>query len=90
MLRFPPSMLAATDVFNAQCTLGVFKEWNAACEKHNSYGKNQILECSKLMVSFYQKAAVGKITSVHRKYSMFKYGNVVKYKPTSFLLEAWF
>ncbi|PHU11667.1 Cyclin-B2-5 [Capsicum chinense] len=43
ILRFPPSMFAAAIVFNAQCTLEVFKEWNAACEKHNSYGKNQIL-----------------------------------------------
>ncbi|PHT75845.1 hypothetical protein T459_19367 [Capsicum annuum] len=43
ILRFPPSMLAAAAVFNAQCTLGVFREWNVACEKHSSYGKNQIL-----------------------------------------------
>ncbi|KAF3674197.1 Sulfate transporter 3,4 [Capsicum annuum] len=25
------------------CTLGVSKEWNATCEKHSSYDKNQIL-----------------------------------------------
>ncbi|KAM3382696.1 hypothetical protein P3S68_008271 [Capsicum galapagoense] len=43
MLRFPPSMLAATAVFTTQCTLGVSKEWNTTCEKHSSYSKNQIL-----------------------------------------------
>ncbi|PHT45935.1 Cyclin-B2-2 [Capsicum baccatum] len=73
MLRFPPSMLTAAAVFTAQCTLGVSKEWNTTCKKHSSYDKNQIFfynwECSKLMVSFHQKAAVEKLTGVHRKYS---------------------
>ncbi|PHT54810.1 hypothetical protein CQW23_03296 [Capsicum baccatum] len=50
-----------------KCTLGVSREWNATCEKHSNYDKNQILECSKLMVSFHQKAVVGKLTGVHRK-----------------------
>ncbi|KAF3621061.1 putative U-box domain-containing protein 15-like [Capsicum annuum] len=90
MLRFPPSMLAAATVFIAKCTLGVSREWNATWEKHNNYDKNQILECSKLMVSFHQKAAVGKLTGVHQKYSTSKYGNASRCEPTSFLLEAWF
>ncbi|KAM3290102.1 hypothetical protein P3S67_018391 [Capsicum chacoense] len=90
MLRFPPSMLTAVAVFTAQCTLGVSREWNKTCEKHNSYDKNQILECSKLMVSFHQKVVVGKLTGVHQKYSTSKYGNAARCEPASFLLEAWF
>ncbi|PHU25409.1 G2/mitotic-specific cyclin-1 [Capsicum chinense] len=90
MLRFPPSMLAAATVFIAQCTLGVSREWNTTWEKHSSYDKNQILECSKLMVSFHQKVAVGKLTGVHRKYNTSKYGNASRCEPASFLLEAWF
>ncbi|PHT55326.1 hypothetical protein CQW23_03812, partial [Capsicum baccatum] len=73
-----------------KCTLGVSREWNATCEKHSSYGKNQILECSKLMVFFHQKAEFGKLTGVHQKYSTSKYGNAARCEPTSFLLEAWF
>ncbi|KAM3250543.1 hypothetical protein P3L10_004613 [Capsicum annuum] len=80
MLRFPPSMLAAATVFIAKCTLGVSREWNATWEKHNNYDKNQIL----------YKAAVGKLTGVHQKYSTSKYGNASRCEPTSFLLEAWF
>ncbi|PHU22411.1 Cyclin-B2-3, partial [Capsicum chinense] len=90
MVRFPPSMLATTAVFTAQCTLGVSREWNASFEKNSNYGKNQILECSKLMVSFHQKTTIGKLTGVHRKYSTSKYGNVARCEPASFLLEAWF
>ncbi|KAF3682109.1 putative U-box domain-containing protein 15-like [Capsicum annuum] len=65
MLRFLPSTLAAAAIFTTQCTLSVSREWNITCEKHSSYGKNQILECSKLMVSFHQKATVGKLTGVY-------------------------
>ncbi|PHT32137.1 hypothetical protein CQW23_28474 [Capsicum baccatum] len=83
MLRFPPSILTAAAVFTAQCTLGVSREWNATCEKHNSS-----LECSKLLVSFHQKVAVGKLTGVHQKYSTSKYGNAARCEPASFLLEA--
>ncbi|KAM3357943.1 hypothetical protein P3S68_020874 [Capsicum galapagoense] len=67
MLRFPLSMLAVVAVFTAQCTLGMSREWNVTCEKHSSYDKNQILEYSKLMVSFHQKAAVEKFTGGYRK-----------------------
>ncbi|WMV27826.1 hypothetical protein MTR67_021211 [Solanum verrucosum] len=90
MLRFPPSMLAAAAIFTAQCTLGVSKEWNKTCERHSSYVKDQLLECSKLMVCFHQKAAIGKLTGVHRKYSTSKYGYATRCEPASFLLEAWF
>ncbi|KAM3381260.1 hypothetical protein P3S68_006833 [Capsicum galapagoense] len=88
MLRFPSSMLAVAAVFTAQCTHGVSREWNATREKHSSHDKNQILECSKLMVSFHQKAAVGKLTGAHRKYNTSKDGNAARCEPASFLLEA--
>ncbi|KAF3670266.1 G2/mitotic-specific cyclin-2 [Capsicum annuum] len=90
MLRFPPSMFAVAAVFTAQCTLGMSREWNATCEKHSNYDKNQILEFSKLMGSFYQKATVGKLTGMHQKYSTSKYGNAIRCEPASFLSEAWF
>ncbi|KAM3374933.1 hypothetical protein P3S68_013647 [Capsicum galapagoense] len=90
MLRFPPSMLVAATVFTTQCTLGVSREWNTTCKKHSSYDKNQIMECSKLMVSFHQKAAVGKLTGVHRKYNTSKYGNAARCEPIFFLLEVRF
>ncbi|KAK6773021.1 hypothetical protein RDI58_028259 [Solanum bulbocastanum] len=90
-LRFPPSMLAAAAIFNAQCTLGVAKEWTKTCEKYSNYTRDQLLECSKLMVTFHQKAATGRLNAVHRKYSISKYGFVAKlFPPASFLLEASF
>ena len=45
-------------------------------------------ECSRLMVDFHQKAGVGKLTGVHRKYSTLKFGCAAKCNPAAlFLLE---
>ncbi|KAH9615432.1 hypothetical protein KSS87_002051 [Heliosperma pusillum] len=48
----------------------------------------QDLNCSRQMVSFHQKAATGKLTGVHRKYSTSKYGYTAKREPALFLLDS--
>lgn len=45
-------------------------------------------ECSRLMVSFHQKAGTGKLTAVYRKYNTSKFGYTSKSEPAVFLLEA--
>jgi hypothetical protein len=45
-------------------------------------------ECSRMMVDFHQKAGTGKLTGVHRKYSLFKFGCAAKVQPALFLLET--
>ncbi|XP_027092186.1 G2/mitotic-specific cyclin-2-like [Coffea eugenioides] len=90
MLRFPPSLLAAAAIFTAQCSVNGFKKWTKTCERHTNYTEDQLLECSKLMVTFHQKAGTGKLTGVHRKYSTSKYGYAAKSQPALFLLDATF
>ncbi|KAK4779135.1 hypothetical protein SAY86_006663 [Trapa natans] len=89
-LRFPPSLLAAAAVYTAQCTISRIREWSRACEFHSTYTEEQLLECSKMMVTFHQKAATGKLTGVHRKYSTSKFGYAARAEPASFLLEGSF
>ncbi|XP_021732198.1 G2/mitotic-specific cyclin-2-like [Chenopodium quinoa] len=90
MLRFPPSLLAAAAVFSAMCTLSGSKYWSKTCEWHTGYPLDQLMECSRLMVTFHQKSATGKLTGVHRKYSTSKYGYTAKCEPAHFLLEIGF
>lgn len=86
MLRFPPSLLAAAAIYTAQCSLYQFKQWSKTSEWHTSYTEDQLLECSRMMVSFHQKAGYGKLTGVHRKYSTSKFGYAAKAEPALFLL----
>ncbi|KAK9271440.1 hypothetical protein L1049_027031 [Liquidambar formosana] len=88
MLKFPPSLLAAAAIFAAQCTLSGSMQWSKTSEWHTSYSKEQLLECSRLMVTFHQKAGAGKLTGVHRKYSTSKFGYAAKSEPGHFLLDA--
>ncbi|KAF7138161.1 hypothetical protein RHSIM_Rhsim07G0255300 [Rhododendron simsii] len=87
MLEFRPSLLAAAAVFTAQCSLGGSKQWSQPCERHTNYSKDQLLECSRRMVTFHQKAGTGKLTGVHRKYSTSKFGYAARSEPANFLLE---
>ena len=37
MLKFCPSMLAASAIYTAQCTMNGFKSWNKCCKLHTKY-----------------------------------------------------
>ncbi|KFK40139.1 hypothetical protein AALP_AA3G335700 [Arabis alpina] len=78
MLRFPPSLLAATAVYTAQCTLDGFRQWNSTCEFYCHYSEDQLMECSRKMVSLHEKAATGNLTGVYRKYNTSKFGYIAK------------
>ncbi|CAK9178323.1 unnamed protein product [Ilex paraguariensis] len=87
MLKFPPSLLAAAAIFTAECTLCGSKQWSKTSQRHTNYTEDQLLECSKMMAIFHQKAGSGKLTGVHRKYSTSKYGYAAKSEPAHFLLD---
>ncbi|XP_062186262.1 cyclin-B2-1-like [Phragmites australis] len=88
MLKYPPSLLAAAAVYTAQCSISRCQHWTKICELHSRYTGDQLLECSRMMVDFHQKAGGGKLTGVHRKYSTFKFGCVAKVEPALFMLES--
>ncbi|XP_021727543.1 G2/mitotic-specific cyclin-2-like [Chenopodium quinoa] len=88
MIKFPPSLLAAAAVYTAQCSLYGFKQWSKTCEFYTNYTEDQLLECSRLMVNFHQKAGTGKLSGVHRKYSTSKFGYAAKFNPATFLLNS--
>ncbi|CAA6655871.1 unnamed protein product [Spirodela intermedia] len=88
MLQFPPSLLAAAAVYTAQCSVRGLKLWTRTSELYSSYSEDHLLECSRKMVGFHQRAEGGKLTGVHRKYNTFRYGYAARSEPASFLLEA--
>lgn len=87
MLKFPPSLLAASAIYTALSTITRTKQWSTTCEWHTSYSEEQLLECARLMVTFHQRAGSGKLTGVHRKYSTSKFGHAARTEPANFLLD---
>ncbi|KAK8967502.1 Cyclin-B2-2 [Platanthera guangdongensis] len=86
MLKYCPSMLAAAAVYTAHCCLKGFNHWTRTSELCTRYSERELLECSRMMVDFHQKAGKGKLTGVHRKYSTYKFGCAAKSAPAIFLL----
>ncbi|KAG0497760.1 hypothetical protein HPP92_002451 [Vanilla planifolia] len=87
MLKFRPSVLAASAVYTAQCCLRGFKHWSRASEVCSTYSEAQLQDCSRMLVDFHQKSGNGKLTGVHRKYSTTKFGCAAKSQPALFLLD---
>ncbi|KAK1684734.1 hypothetical protein QYE76_045582 [Lolium multiflorum] len=78
MLKYRPSLLAAAAVYTAQRAISRCWQWTKVCEMHSRYTRDQLIECSNMMVQFHQNAGGGKLTGVHRKYSTFKFGKKAK------------
>lgn len=88
MLKYPPSFVAAAAIYTAQCTLHGVAQWSKTCEWHSSYSEDQLMECSRMIVGFHQKAAAGKLTGVHRKYNTSKFGYAARCEPAHFLVQT--
>ncbi|KAK4416903.1 G2/mitotic-specific cyclin-1 [Sesamum alatum] len=87
MLKYPPSVLAAAAICTAQSTLYGAGQWSKTCEWHTGYSEDQLIECSRLIVGYHDKAATGKLTGVHRKYNTSKYGYAARCEPAHFLVQ---
>ncbi|GLJ41031.1 hypothetical protein SUGI_0849470 [Cryptomeria japonica] len=89
MLKYPPSLLAAAAVYTGHCTLKRAPSWNKTMECHTTHTENQLIVCAKLMVRFHQNASKGKLTEVHKKYSIAQYHCVAMLEPAIFIEENY-
>ncbi|KAI3451389.1 hypothetical protein Pfo_008054 [Paulownia fortunei] len=87
MLKHPPSFLAAAAIYSAQSTLYGVGQWSKTCEWYTGYSEDQLMECSRLVIGFHEKAATGKLTGVHRKYNTSKFGYAARCEPAHCLVQ---
>ncbi|XP_071735337.1 G2/mitotic-specific cyclin-2-like [Rutidosis leptorrhynchoides] len=87
MLKFSPSFLAAASVYTAQCSIHGANQWSKTCEWHTKYSEDQLLECSRMIVGYHQKAGIGRLTGVYRKYNTLKFGYAAKNEPAKYRVE---
>ncbi|KAI3824243.1 hypothetical protein L1987_05693 [Smallanthus sonchifolius] len=86
-VKFAPSFLAAASVYTAQCSLYGFKQWSKTCEWHTNYSEDQLMECSRIIVGYHQRASTRRLTGVFRKYSTSKFDYAAKCEPAKFIVE---
>ncbi|XVE79038.1 hypothetical protein DITRI_Ditri14bG0025800 [Diplodiscus trichospermus] len=64
-----PSMLAASAVYAARCTLKMSPYWSETLKHHTGYSEDQLMNCAKLLVKFHSTAAESKLKATYRKFS---------------------
>ncbi|GLT77963.1 hypothetical protein SLA2020_495160 [Shorea laevis] len=83
-----PSMIAASAVYAARCTLKKTPAWNETLKLHTGFSEPQLMDCAKLLVSFHSMAGKSKLQSVYRKYSREERKAVALLSPAKALLPS--
>ncbi|KAH1194534.1 G2/mitotic-specific cyclin S13-6 [Glycine max] len=87
-LMYCPSMVAASAVFAARCTLNKAPLWNETLKLHTGYSQEQLMDCARLLVGFHSTLGNGKLRVVYRKYSDPQKGAVAVLPPAKLLPEG--
>ncbi|KAK9290176.1 hypothetical protein L1049_008342 [Liquidambar formosana] len=87
-IMYCPSMVAASAVYAARCTLNKSPVWSDTLKLHTGFSEPQLMDCAKLLVSFHSMAVESKLKVVYRKYSNPERQAVALLPPAKPLLEA--
>ncbi|CAJ1916022.1 unnamed protein product [Sphenostylis stenocarpa] len=88
-LRYCPSMVAASAVYAARCTLNKASFWSETLKLHTGYSQEQLMDCGRSLVSFHSMYGKGKLKFVHGKYSDPHKGAVAMLPPAKNLLPPY-
>ncbi|KAI9152987.1 hypothetical protein LWI28_004100 [Acer negundo] len=64
-----PSMVAASAIHAAYCTLNKTPLWTKTLKFHTGFFETQLVDCAKLLMYFHSKVGESKLKVMHRKYS---------------------
>ncbi|KOM27018.1 hypothetical protein LR48_Vigan352s001200 [Vigna angularis] len=84
-LAFKPSLLSASALYVARCTLQISPPWTPLLHKHARYEVSQLRDCAEMILKFHKAAGVGKLTVAYEKYSRPELGKVAAVKPLDVL-----
>ncbi|KAL3653278.1 hypothetical protein CASFOL_002959 [Castilleja foliolosa] len=88
VINYSPSMLSASAVYTARCTLTRSPLWTETLKHHTGYSEDQLVECAKLLVGFHSGVAENNLKAVYRKYSNQERGAVALFTPARNLLSV--
>ncbi|EHA8588867.1 putative G2/mitotic-specific cyclin S13-7 [Cocos nucifera] len=87
MIMYCPSLIAASAVYAARCTLKKTPFWSETLKHHTGFSEPQLLDCAQDLVSFHSKAAETELKVVFSKYSSPRCGAVALHPPATELLD---
>ncbi|KAJ3698022.1 hypothetical protein LUZ61_001727 [Rhynchospora tenuis] len=83
LIKMCPSLIAASCVHAARCTLKKYPVWTEALQCCTKYSQLQLLECTEILVESHSQAPKSILNAVYRKYSLDKFKKVALHAPAS-------
>ncbi|KAJ4879369.1 cyclin b3 [Raphanus sativus] len=80
-LKFKPSMLCASAIYVARCTLRMTPVWTPLLNNHTHYNVSQMKDCSDMILGFHKAAKTGKLRVTYDKYMSPDRSNIALLKP---------
>ncbi|CAN1250024.1 CYCB1-4, partial [Linum perenne] len=75
-VSYSPSLIAASAVFAARCTLNKTPFWDETLKHHTGYKEDQLLECAKQLAKLHSGTAESRLKAVAKKFSNADRGSV--------------
>ncbi|PWA44461.1 cyclin b3,1 [Artemisia annua] len=80
-LHFKPSLLCASAIYLARCTLHLTPAWTPLLRKHSHYEEFQIRYCAEVILGFHQAARKALLRVTYDKFMSADNGKVASIKP---------
>ncbi|KAJ6899955.1 cyclin-B3-1 isoform X4 [Populus alba x Populus x berolinensis] len=80
-LKFKPSMLCASAIYVARCTLQVSPAWTPLLTRHTHYQVSQIRDCAEMILRFQKAARTSQLRVTYEKYMRPDLSGVAAIKP---------
>ncbi|KAF9592131.1 hypothetical protein IFM89_012560 [Coptis chinensis] len=87
LIRYCSSMVAASAVYVARCTLNKSPFWDETLKHHTGFSESQLLDCAKMLAHFHSVASEDKLQAIRKKYTHPLRGAVALLPPAKHLLN---
>lgn len=81
IVMYTPSIIAASAVYAARCTLNKCPFWTETLKHYTGYSEVQLRDCAKQLVSYHDALPESKLKAVYRKFSRPEKGAVALLSP---------
>ncbi|KAK7276640.1 hypothetical protein RIF29_17783 [Crotalaria pallida] len=88
VISYCPSMIAASAVYAARCTLERSPYWTETLKHYTGYSEEQLRDCAKIMVNLHSAAPESKLRGVYKKFSSSERSAVALVTPAKNLSAA--
>ncbi|CAA3009675.1 cyclin-B3-1 isoform X2 [Olea europaea subsp. europaea] len=84
-LNYKPSMLCASAIYLARCTMKMTPTWTPLLEKHTRYEEPQLRNCTEMIMKFHKAARTSMLKVSYEKYMKHDHYKVAAIKPLDIL-----